>query len=73
MRGEGGLRRRKLVLSPLASAKAVLTPEEREVGVALLDFGGGTVEIVIFFDGSPATPTSCPSEGAASPPISRSG
>ena len=40
------------VLSPLASAEAVLTPEEREVGVALMDFGGGTVEIVIFFNGS---------------------
>jgi cell division protein FtsA len=40
------------VLSPLASADAVLTPEEREVGVALMDFGGGTVEMVIFFDGA---------------------
>jgi cell division protein FtsA len=40
------------VLSPLASAEAVLTPEEREVGVALMDFGGGTVEMVIFFNGS---------------------
>ena len=41
-----------LVLSPLASAEAVLTSEEREVGVALLDFGGGTVEMVIFYDGA---------------------
>jgi len=41
-----------LVLSPLASADAVLTSEEREVGVALMDFGGGTVEMVIFFDGA---------------------
>jgi len=40
------------VLSPLASAEAVLTPEEREVGVALMDFGGGTVEMVIFFNGA---------------------
>jgi cell division protein FtsA len=40
------------VLSPLASADAVLTPEEREVGVALMDVGGGTVEMVIFFDGA---------------------
>jgi cell division protein FtsA len=39
-----------LVLSPLASADAVLTPEEREVGVALMDFGGGTVEMVIFYN-----------------------
>jgi cell division protein FtsA len=41
-----------LVLSPQASADAVLTSEEREVGVALMDFGGGTVEMVIFFDGA---------------------
>ncbi len=41
-----------LVLSPLASAEAVLTPEEREVGVALMDIGGGTVEMVIFYDGA---------------------
>ena len=41
-----------IVLSPLASAEAVLTPEEREVGVALLDFGGGTVDMAIFYDGA---------------------
>ncbi|MGE5247554.1 MAG: cell division protein FtsA [Verrucomicrobiota bacterium] len=41
-----------LVLAPLASADAVLTSEEREVGVALMDFGGGTVEMVIFYDGA---------------------
>jgi cell division protein FtsA len=41
-----------LVLAPLASADAVLTAEEREVGVALMDFGGGTVEMVIFYDGA---------------------
>ncbi len=39
-----------IVLSPLASAEAVLTPEEREVGVALLDFGGGTVDMAVFSD-----------------------
>src|SRR3972149_2859875 len=33
-------------------AEAVLTPEEREVGVALLDFGGGTVDMAIFYDGA---------------------
>ena len=41
-----------IVLSPLASAEAVLTPEEREVGVALLDFGSGTVDMAIFYDGA---------------------
>ncbi|HZW37154.1 MAG: cell division protein FtsA, partial [Deltaproteobacteria bacterium] len=34
-----------IALSPLASANAVLTPEEKEVGVVLLDFGAGTVEM----------------------------
>src|SRR5512145_979679 len=41
-----------IVLSPLASAEAVLTPEEREVGVVLLDFGGGTLDMAIFYDGA---------------------
>jgi cell division protein FtsA len=40
-----------IVLAPLASAEAVLTPEEREVGVVLLDFGGGTVEMAVFYGG----------------------
>jgi cell division protein FtsA len=41
-----------IALSPLASANAVLTPEEKEVGVVLLDFGAGTVEMAIFYDGA---------------------
>ncbi len=49
---KAGLEVIDLVLSPLASAEAVLTPEEKEVGVALLDFGDGTVDMVIFYDGA---------------------
>jgi len=41
-----------LVLEPLASGEAVLTPEEREVGVILADLGGGTTDIAVFKDGS---------------------
>src|SRR5512134_482101 len=41
-----------IALSPLASANAVLTPEEKEVGVVLLDFGAGTVEMAVFYDGA---------------------
>ncbi len=37
-----------IVLESLASSKAVLTPEEREIGVALVDLGGGTTDIAIF-------------------------
>ncbi|HJA78942.1 cell division protein FtsA [uncultured Desulfovibrio sp.] len=38
----------EIVLESLASAKAVLTDEEREIGVALVDLGGGTTDIAVF-------------------------
>jgi len=41
-----------LVLQPLASAAAVLTEEEKDLGVALVDMGGGTTDIAIFVEGS---------------------
>jgi cell division protein FtsA len=41
-----------LVLEPLASGEAVLTDIEREMGVALIDIGGGTTDIAIFIEGS---------------------
>jgi cell division protein FtsA len=41
-----------IVLESLASAKAVLTEEERELGVALVDLGGGTTDIAIFANNS---------------------
>jgi cell division protein FtsA len=40
-----------LILEPLASSEAVLTDEEKEAGVALVDIGGGTTDIAIFKDG----------------------
>ena len=40
----------KLVLQPLAAAEAVLTAAERDVGVALVDIGGGTTDIAVFQD-----------------------
>jgi len=39
-----------LVMEPLASAEAVLTPEEKEVGVLLADIGGGTTDLALFKD-----------------------
>jgi cell division protein FtsA len=41
-----------LVFEPLASADAALFPEEREIGVALIDIGGGTTGIIVFHDGA---------------------
>lgn len=40
-----------LILEPLASSEAVLSAEEKEAGVALVDIGGGTTDIAIFQDG----------------------
>lgn len=40
-----------LTLEPLASADAVLSSEEKEAGVALIDIGGGTTDLAIFKDG----------------------
>lgn len=39
-----------LVLEPLASSAAVLKPEERRMGVAIVDMGGGTTDLAIFRD-----------------------
>jgi cell division protein FtsA len=47
-----GLYVEELVLEPLASAHAVLTPDERDLGVVLLDIGGGTTDVAVFFEGS---------------------
>ncbi|TMQ62085.1 MAG: cell division protein FtsA [Candidatus Eisenbacteria bacterium] len=47
-----GLEVEELVLEPLASADAVLTQDERDLGVALLDIGGGTTDVAIFYEGS---------------------
>jgi len=41
-----------LILEPLASGEAVLTPEERESGVIMADIGGGTTDIAVFKNGS---------------------
>src|SRR5580700_4658423 len=40
----------EMVFQPLASADAALFPEERELGVALIDVGGGTTDIIVFLN-----------------------
>lgn len=46
-----GLDLGKITLEPLASSDAVLSQEEKEAGVALIDIGGGTTDLAIFKDG----------------------
>jgi cell division protein FtsA len=41
-----------LVLEPLASSHAVLGDDERDLGVVLLDIGGGTTDVAVFYEGS---------------------
>lgn len=47
-----GLEVRDIVLQPLASSEATLTADEKELGVILVDVGGGTSDIAVFVDGS---------------------
>lgn len=46
-----GLNMANITLEPLASSEAVLSYEEKEAGVALIDIGGGTTDLAIFKDG----------------------
>lgn len=45
-----GLKLAGIVLQPLASAEAVLSDDEKELGVAVIDIGGGTTDICIYYD-----------------------
>ena len=47
-----GLKVYDLVLEPLASSMAVLDDDERDLGVVLLDIGGGTTDVAVFHEGS---------------------
>ena len=48
--GKAGYEVAELVFEPIASSLAVLTEDEREVGVALVELGGGTTDVTIFYD-----------------------
>lgn len=45
-----GLHVNQLILEPLASSSAVLTDDEKEAGVALVDIGGGTTDVAVYYD-----------------------
>lgn len=45
-----GMKVNQLILEPLASSSAVLTNDEKEAGVALVDIGGGTTDVAVYYD-----------------------
>ncbi len=59
-----GFRVSDLVLQSLAAARSVLTQEEKELGVALVDMGGGTTDLIVFSDGTPYYTTTIPVGGS---------
>lgn len=48
---KAGLEVKDIILEPIASAEAVLSDEEKEAGVVLVDIGGGTTDVAIFHEG----------------------
>jgi len=45
-----GMNVKEMILEPLASSEAVLTEDEKEAGVALIDIGGGTTDLAVYYD-----------------------
>jgi cell division protein FtsA len=58
-----GFRVKDLVLQTLAAGRAVLTPEEKELGVAVVDLGGGTTNILVYSNGAPYSINTIPAGG----------
>jgi cell division protein FtsA len=48
---KAGYNLQQMILQPLASAEAVLSEDEKDAGVVLVDIGGGTTDVAIFLDG----------------------
>jgi len=49
---QAGLSANSIILQPIASSRSVLTTEEKELGVVLIDIGGGTTDVAVWKDGS---------------------
>ena len=58
------------VFEPLASAEACLTADERELGIALADIGGGTTDLIVYQGGVVRHSAAIPVGGSTSPTIS---
>ncbi|MCL2069978.1 MAG: cell division protein FtsA [Treponema sp.] len=58
-----GFRVRDLVLQTLAAGRSVLSSEEKELGVALVDLGGGTTNVLVYSEGAPYSINTIPAGG----------
>ena len=58
-----GFKVRDLLLQTLAAGRAVLAPEEKELGVALIDLGGGTTNLLVYSGGAPYSISTIPAGG----------
>ena len=52
-----------LLLQVLAAGRAVLAPQEQELGVTLIDIGGGTTDVLVYYDGAPYSTFNIPVGG----------
>jgi cell division protein FtsA len=58
-----GFRVNDLILQSLAAGRSVLTQEEKEMGVALIDMGGGTTDVLVYSEGTPFSTITIPAGG----------
>nr|AGS54384.1 cell division protein FtsA [uncultured bacterium contig00015] len=58
-----GFRVNELILQTLAAARAVLTQEEMDLGVVLVDLGAGTTDVLVYVDGTPYSTYTIPAGG----------
>ncbi|GHV94130.1 cell division protein FtsA [Spirochaetia bacterium] len=58
-----GFRVTDLVLQSLAAGRSILTQEEKDLGVALIDLGGGTTDMLVYTDGAPYSTSTIPAGG----------
>jgi cell division protein FtsA len=58
-----GFRVNDMILQSLAAGRSVLTEEEKELGVALIDLGGGTTNVMVYTGGTPYSTTTIPAGG----------